>query len=360
MIHVCPFCTYILLSSVISFICFAGQVAIADNRNIQKAAISIRAATPEEEFGIIWYTLRNMAFFREHGYDVTFPDHKNFAQLSKAPLDTSEVNKKELYELFGRKIYDKSKYEKGLKGVLHAEEIVENAFPIFEKFREKWDFTVHKSYEVILTLYGPGGQYNPKTGKIFLKSTANGQFKRIDPMHTIIHEMVHIGIEKNIVKKYQLTHWEKERVVDLVCSLAFIDLLPNYTLQWKGEKSLDAFVNKDSIMNLPLAIESYVKQKDDAHKESVEIIIVHKVFEGSQAEKIRLQKGDILIEYNGEMITSPDKLKEVVKSTAKKKEVELAVIRENHVKRFVIMGGSIGIKISKNNILKESLPKEYQ
>ena len=39
-----------------------------------------------------------MAFFREHGYDVTLPDHKRFAQLSEAPLDTSEVDKKELYE----------------------------------------------------------------------------------------------------------------------------------------------------------------------------------------------------------------------------------------------------------------------
>jgi hypothetical protein len=50
--------------------------------------------------------------------------------------------------------------------------------------------------------------------------------------------MVHIGIEKNIVKEYQLTHWEKERVVDLICSLAFGDILHNYKLQPKGENDL--------------------------------------------------------------------------------------------------------------------------
>lgn len=57
--------------------------------------------------------------------------------------------------------------------------------------------------------------------------------------------MVHIGIDKNIVKKYQLAHWEKERVVDLICSLAFENILNNYKLQSKGEKRLDAFVNNE-------------------------------------------------------------------------------------------------------------------
>ena len=46
-------------------------------------------------------------------------------------------------------------------------------------------------------------------------------------------------------------------------------------------------------MNLPIAIESYLVQKDDVK----EVIIVDKVFEGSQAEKVGLQEGDILIEY---------------------------------------------------------------
>ena len=34
------------------------------------------------------------------------------------------------------------------------------------------------------------------------------------PVLTIIHEMVHIGIENIIVKKYNLTHKEKEHARD--------------------------------------------------------------------------------------------------------------------------------------------------
>ena len=248
-------CTYILWSSVIFSICFASQGEVADKTKKPETAILIRAATPKEEFGII---------------------------------------------------------------------------------------------------------YNPKTGRIFLKTTANGQFKRIDPTHTIIHEMVHIGIDKKIVKEYQLTHWEKERVVDLICSLAFGNILNNYSLQSKGEKGLDSFVNKDSIMNLPLAIKHYVKQKGDAKKESVEIIIVDKVFKGSQAEDIGLKEGDILVEYDGERITSPEKLVEAVKSRAIKEEIGVTIIRGFNVKRYVIKSGSIGIKIAQKIIFKENLPKEFQ
>ena len=147
-------CTYFLCNSVIFSICFASQGEITDKTKKPETAILIRAATPKEEFDIILYTLRSMAFFREHGYDIALPDHERFTQLSESSVNISKTDKKELYELFAWKIYGKSKYEKGLKGLGHAEKIIKNAFPIFEKFKENWDFTVHKSYEVILTLYG--------------------------------------------------------------------------------------------------------------------------------------------------------------------------------------------------------------
>lgn len=351
---------YLVWNWMIIPTCFASQGEITDKIENPKTAVSIRVATPNEEFSILLNTLGNMAFFRKHGYDVTLPDNEDFNQLAESSVDISEVDKNRLYKLFAGEIYDTSHYERGLERLRHAEQIVGNAFPIFEKFNEKWGFTVHKSYDVILTLYGPGGQYHPQTGKIFLKTTVNGQFERIDPTHTIIHEMVHIGIDKTIVKEYKLTHWEKERVVDLICSFTFSDILDKYTIQPKGEKGLDEFVNKDSIMNLPLAIKSYVRQKNNLKKGSIEIIVVDKVFKGSQAENIGIQEGDILIEYDGERITSPEKLVEVVKSKAKKKKIELVIIRGTHIERFVISGGSIGIKIAKDEMLKVSLPKEYQ
>ncbi len=45
--------------------------------------------------------------------------------------------------------------------------------------------------------------------------------KRKHPAHTPVHELVHIGIEEIIVQRFKLSHWEKERTVDLVTSKMF-------------------------------------------------------------------------------------------------------------------------------------------
>jgi hypothetical protein len=338
----------------------ASQQETADKAKKPNVTLSIRAATPKEEFGIIWNSLRKMGFYRKHGYDVALPDNKRFTELSESSGDFSGVDQTKLYDLFAEEIYDARHYEKGLKGLEHVTEIVENALPMFERFKQKWGFSVHPSYDLILTLYGPGGQYDPETGRIFLKTTVNGQFKRVDPTHIIIHEMVHIGIDEKIVKAYRLAHWEKERVVDLICSITFGNLLSHYRLQAKGDRRLDAFVNKNSIMHLSLAIDSYVKQKDDPEKEMIETLVVKKVFKGSQAENIGIQEGDILIEYDGKKIASKDMLVEAVKRKANKDEIALVICRGTHIERFMIKGGSIGLKIAKKNIPRENFPKTCQ
>jgi hypothetical protein len=63
-------------------------------------------------------------------------------------------------------------------------------------------------------LYGLGGRYNLSTATVTLLTT---EFLKKPASETILHEIVHIGIEETIVNKYRLSHWEKERLVDLIC-----------------------------------------------------------------------------------------------------------------------------------------------
>ena len=73
--------------------------------------------------------------------------------------------------------------------------------------------------------------------------------------------MVHLGIQEHIVNKYQLSHWEKERLVDLICSTCFADILPKYHLQKIETLTIDTFATKEAIMHdLPKAIEAFVAQ----------------------------------------------------------------------------------------------------
>lgn len=105
------------------------------------------------------------------------------------------------------------------------------------------------------------GQYgiNDWKGNIYIKA-----FKNDSDLENIqilcLHEMFHAGIEESIIKKYDLKHWEKERIVDLVISLVLPDICPNYKLQEKGEKKLDNYINKDTVYNLPAAIEKYLEE----------------------------------------------------------------------------------------------------
>lgn len=340
-------------------ICLASQANSNDDVNMQKPTISIRIATPEKEFNNISYTLRNRTFFRENGYDVALPDHEKFQQLGELTTNGPTFDPIELHDLFVKKVYDKGNYEKGLAKAAHMTDVFDDAIPIFNDLKRRWGFTVFDHYDVILTLYGPGGYYNPQSGEIFLMTNPSGHFKRSDPAHTLIHEMVHIGIHDNIVKAFQLTHWEKERIVDLICSYMFDDIIKDYKLQPNGEKNLDAFITKNSIMNLPATIQAYVDKyprdggnKALANKARVETVIVDSVFDGSQADAIGLQPGDILFKYDGEEITSPQLFKEAVKRKTKKKKIELVIIRKSKKMHFIINGGSIGIKITRGSMLK--------
>ena len=105
-----------------------------------------------------------------------------------------------------------------------------------------------------------GGSYNEKTGKIIIRINDDGDFSRNQPEHTPIHEITHLGIEEIIVKKYQLTQDEKERLVDSMVSILFHDLLPTYKFQSVGDVRIEPYITTETIIYLPKAIEDYVKK----------------------------------------------------------------------------------------------------
>ena len=57
--------------------------------------------------------------------------------------------------------------------------------------------------------------------------------------------------------------------------------------------------------------------------------LVGDVIEGSPAEKAGLQRGDVIIEYDGKKIEEPYQLRNMVANTTPGQEVELKIIREN-------------------------------
>lgn len=69
------------------------------------------------------------------------------------------------------------------------------------------------SYIVQLTRYGVGGSYYPPNTIIL-----NIQFRRNEEgLKSVFHEMIHLAIQP-LIEKFNIEHWTKERLVDLLTS----------------------------------------------------------------------------------------------------------------------------------------------
>jgi hypothetical protein len=115
-----------------------------------------------------------------------------------------------------------------------------------------------EKYKVNLTKYGPGGSYDYNTGEILQKVSEEGLTIEEDPAHNLLHEVIHMGIQENIVEKYKLYHWEKERLVDLIFVEIFGDYFSDYKLQKQGDKAIDEYIKGRIISDLPNAVKEYV------------------------------------------------------------------------------------------------------
>jgi hypothetical protein len=92
-----------------------------------------------------------------------------------------------------------------------------------------------------------------------MMTRADGTFKRQDAGETVVHEILHIGIEEQIVKQFGLTHWEKERVVDQLCMKGdFVPIMPNYKPQLEGDVRIDPYVSDNLLSSLPDSIQKFV------------------------------------------------------------------------------------------------------
>ena len=220
--------------------------------------LEIRPQTTKEEFNYLWWTLEQIPFFKENKYIVELPDHPIFLELIKKSPKLGEVNKDSLFDLFQKEVYDLNFFKQGMITLESYRPMFDKAILKFIEMNKEWGFKIFPKYKVLLTRYGSGGSYYPDEGKILTITNIDGNLKESCLGEALVHEITHIGIEKNIVKKFKLTELEKERLVDLICKFKFKDILPKYCLQEMGEKKIDPYITLESLEQLPKVIEKYV------------------------------------------------------------------------------------------------------
>jgi len=225
--------------------------------------------TIEQEATSIWRTINDIEFLEGQGYQVHFPKNEIIKTLilKSKNKDFGNEDFAAIYDLLESGVYDKSDYKMAMEKLRRQEKLLNTLIQnlIDSKASWNWEFKIFSTYNVVFTQYGTGGSYDPDIGRVTLFTNKQGEFKNYNmPGNTIMHEIVHMGIEKSIVQKYKLSHGLKERIVDIITFLVFKDNLPEYKVQDMGDASIETYINdKKDIKNLNVLVEQYLEDKID-------------------------------------------------------------------------------------------------
>ncbi|MEM9324708.1 MAG: hypothetical protein AAGA85_03595 [Bacteroidota bacterium] len=206
--------------------------------------IEVVIPTAEQEAEYVWRTLQDVAFFEANAYQISLPEGPLIEEL-KARVKSNRLengDRAALVAYIREQVYDAADYARGYQQVTREIARLDQMVAEIESRSYAWGFKSFPRYKVVLTLYGPGGSYNPDDGSILLYTTETGQFKQYgNPINTLIHEITHIGIEQSIIQPLAVPHGLKERIVDTFVSLHFGDQLPDYRIQAMGDEGIDQY-----------------------------------------------------------------------------------------------------------------------
>ncbi|MEO1032130.1 MAG: hypothetical protein AAFX55_12030 [Bacteroidota bacterium] len=232
----------------------------------QVSRIEIVHPTIEQETTSIWRTINDISFLEKQGYRINLPKDTLFdALIAKSKNGTfGNDDFTTIYTLIETQFFDPNNYAQAIQKVESQVELMNTLVNEIDTQKNQWDwkFKMFDTYKVVFTLYGTGGSYDPDEGIITLLTNQNGKFMNYkQPANTIIHEIVHMGMEYSIVQKYKLSHGLKERLVDTFVYLMFKEELPEYRIQSMGDTKIDTYVKKqEDIAALDAIISEFVNQ----------------------------------------------------------------------------------------------------
>lgn len=204
----------------------------------------LRSNTISKEFEKLNYLYQNIDFYNKHGYNLNLPSGTKFNELMKSKKYY------EAYKVF-KQMYKKIDMSK-IKIIDKLDKRWKSVYKKLKILNDNWNFKLSDKYTIILTRYTPGGEYRIDTNTIYVGVHDDDTLMTFgdDPVNNIIHEIVHIGIEKNIIQHFKIQHADKECIVDTICSIYL--KLPKYNVQTNfTNKKIVKLLNVDGILNLP-------------------------------------------------------------------------------------------------------------
>jgi hypothetical protein len=198
----------VVTSTVFEFLAFlygAPEIFIFDKLYLISIFMFLPTLTiktdPNFEFKKIKDSLKSIDIFLQQGYLVDLP---------KIDLDKlKDISDQDLYNIVGNEHDEQTylAYKKQLEDTWS--QYVET---IFSTLNNLVGVEIQTEYIVYLTKYGPGGGNYGYPNDVAIKLYYG---RERTAMGVLIHEIIHLSVH-NLIEKYQIEHWTKERLVDLI------------------------------------------------------------------------------------------------------------------------------------------------
>ena len=261
---------FVILSVFLLFTSCPGPVSPIDPIEpsepiVVQPSYLVNTTIPVEEQALyLLHYISNYKWYIDNGYDPYIPNHPLINSLKEKVLAGGTLTSEEeeqIRQLVRDELYDESNY-------IQTYNIINDLIPILNEevlsliqYNEKWGFKMFEKYNIYLTLYNPGGQYNPGNGNIIMLAFPNDNIDSEEILQVVLHETVHIGIEENIIQKYQVPQWTKERIVEQFEYLHF-NYIPNQWNSLEVDRSIDAiFEEPDVLDHLPERVGEFMSNQ---------------------------------------------------------------------------------------------------
>lgn len=218
---------------------------------------------------IDWYESNARPYFLKSLRQMENPIINQMIDERKSLKDNEKLYIEKFHQPFAKNLYHPECYQKIADDILSYKDTFDKIHERFQQLHDSWGFKIWPEYVVDLNMYVSNGSYNSNTGHIIL-GIKNGKIKAdLNMIKLIMHEMVHLGIEKSIVRDEQgnilLKQNEKERVVDNLCRYVGKGIFPDDALQFQRITEpfayMDEFVSGQPRKNLAKEIQSFLKKK---------------------------------------------------------------------------------------------------
>lgn len=161
----------------------------------------------EDEVKRIKYTLGKLDWFVAQGYKINLPDKvKKIVDQGQVPTD-DEISESVSSE------FNQKEYEEKTQDLIQK---WEEAKEVFLEKLATLGLPLQPEYRVSFTKYGVGGSYGLPNK---IQINFDYSYAR-NTSATTFHEIIHLTIE-NLIKEHNISHWTKERLVDLIYSKFF-------------------------------------------------------------------------------------------------------------------------------------------